>query len=199
MKIGSYYISFMILLVCMFMLIIAGCSKEYSYEGGEITELPTDSIPGTDTIIDDTIKFPVCDACKEMAEPILSTWSFKYGTSFLCGNITSAILSPDRTAFTFFGPSACSLDTGLVMTVYLNKQLDRDISNVFAVKALFQYYDNATGPNIFLSDQVNKIDLMITSYDDETGIAKGIFSGISGTYQNGTATIKEGNFQIQFQ
>lgn len=199
MKIKSHYISFMILLPCMVMLIAAGCAKEYSYEGGDITELPTDSIPGIDTIIDNTIHFAPCDACKVRSEPVLSTWGFKYDTSFLCGNITSAILSPERTAFTFFGPSACSLDTGLVMTVYLNKQLDRDLNNVYAVKALFQYYDNATGPNIFLSDQVNKIDLMITSYDYETGIAKGIFSGISGTHQNGTATIKDGSFQIQLQ
>src|SRR5215203_428684 len=118
------------------------CVKEYSYEGS-----PVDTIPAHDSIPDDTtvnkFVFPYCSGCDGKDDYIFGTWNFKYDTSFFCGNITRAIIEPEhRMAFTFFGPSACSTDTGLIMTVYLDAPLNADASNILVHHVIFQYYNN---------------------------------------------------------
>lgn len=173
---------------------IAGCAKEYSFEGA-----PIDTLPPQDTTAINKILFSQCHDCIDQNAPDTIGWHFRYDTFLLCGNITAAIISPGKDAFTFFGPSACSWDTGLVMTVYLNQKLDRDLVNVYSSKALFQYYDNATGPDIFISNQVNRVELFMNSYDHTTGIAKGIFSGVVLTNQNNVAAINQGSFVIKFR
>src|SRR5204863_5277369 len=116
------YISFAFILVPQILLILAvGCKKDYSCEGCHSTTT-IDSIalsvsPGT---------FPQCSLCHPADELLLSTWNFKTRNSFLCGIVSAAGagIDPEKKAFTFFGPSACSIDTGLVMTVYLSVPLD---------------------------------------------------------------------------
>ena len=47
-----------------------------------------------------------------------------------------------KTDFTFFGPSACSVDTGIVVSVYLPVALDRDQFNLTTQQTAFYYYDH---------------------------------------------------------
>lgn len=198
MKIGSRYINCMLSLV--FLLIMAGCAKEYSYEGGLFPDSNTDSIPYVDTVADPELILSDCAECNELNGTLPATWNFKYASSFVCGGITNAIITQDRTAFTFFGPSACSTDTGLVMTVYLHSDtLNSDRSNIIASEAFLQYYDNITYRDIFLSDQQQVISLTINTYEHATGIAKGTFSGKAFTKEKDVVSIEKGNFQIKFQ
>ena len=176
-----------------------GCVKEYSYEAGPTgNTLPViDSIPIQDTIRP-LISFPFCAGCSNTGDFILSTWSFKYAGSILCGSVTNAVIAPDRNGFTFFGPSACSADTGLVMTVFLDTgPLDRDKSNITTSNVIFQYYDNTTFSDIFNSGR-RSISFTIDTYQHSTGIAKGKFTGSVKTKNNGEVSLTDGKFSIKF-
>ncbi len=177
------------------------CIKEYSYEGGPADTL--DTIPVSDTLSNDTttsppIVFQHCDACNGQSGYILSTWNFKYDTSFFCGSITRAIINIDKNAFTFFGPSACSRDTGLIMTIYLDNPLTGDAEDITTSHAYFQYYNNNGIQDIFDSLDSIPFTLTIEKYTKSTGIATGYFSGTAKTDRNTTAKIQEGKFMIQF-
>ena len=179
---------------------LSGCVKEYSYEGG-----PTgNTLPVNDTItIPDTIRpqisFPFCSGCRGMDDFILSKWSFKHDTSLLCGTVTDAVITPERNGFTFFGPSACSADTGLVMTVFLNADaLNRDRSNITTNLVTFQYYDNTTFSDIFNSG-LRSVSFTIDNYVHATGIAKGRFTGTVRTKDSTAAAIADGKFEIKFR
>ncbi len=182
------------------------CVKEYSYEGGPrdtLDTIPRDTIP-IDTIPNDTIVqsivFPYCQGCVGRDDYIMGTWNFKYDTFFFCGNITRALLEPTgRSAFTFFGPSTCSLDTGLIMTVYLSIPLISDSYNITTSNVFFQYYNNIGGTgDIFYSREAKPFSLTIEQYTGATGIATGHFSGYVDTDHGTTVQIKEGKFMIQF-
>jgi hypothetical protein len=181
---------------------ISGCAKEYSYEGGPGPDT-TPSVTDTPPPIDDTIALdlPVCDACKITADTSGYTWNFEYNSNKLCGNITDAVITPDRHGFTFFGPSACSLDTGIVFTVYLKTgdTLNRDRTNVFTDDVYFEYYDNISDIDVFASDLTHRMGLTITNYDDATGTAIGTFSGVATSKLNTVAIINSGNFIIKFR
>jgi len=174
------------------------CTKEYSYEGSPLDTIPTDSIP--DDTATNTFAFPHCSACDGKDDYILGTWSFKYDTSLLCGNITRGIIEPQyHMAFTFFGPSACSTDTGLIMTVYLDISLDADVSNVTAPHAVFQYYNNlGIAGDIFVSSDLRPFTLFIEQYTQSTGIIRGSFNGFVNTDKGTVAEIREGKFVVQF-
>jgi hypothetical protein len=178
------------------------CIKEYSYEGGPAGTV--DTIPVIDTLSNDStdtsapIVFPYCSACNGQSGYILGTWNFKYDTSFFCGNITRSIINVDKNAFTFFGPSACSLDTGLIMSVYLDNPLIEDAENITASRAYLQYYNNKGIQNIFDSSDSIPITLTIEKYTLSTGVATGHFSGSAKTDRNTKVKIQEGKFMIQF-
>ena len=186
-------------LLCVQPAGFSGCIKEYSYEGGPLQDTVHDPIP-FDTLPGQAIIFPVCAQCKEPEDTSASEWSFKYDTSFLCGNITAAIIAPDRNGFTFFGPSYCSTDTGLVMTVYLGAYfLDADKMNITSNKVIFEYYDNVKPSDIFITGELGEFFLTIDTYEYATGIAKGSFNGYVPA-KNGTAVqIKNGKFHVKFK
>ncbi len=190
------YITCAFFLLCLELAGFSGCIKEYSYEGGPAQD--TTSIQ--DTTPKPAIMFPVCAKCDGINDPLLSTWSFKYDTSFFCGNITRAIIAPDRTGFTFFGPSACSIDTGLVMTVYLGTDvLDRDKSGITSNEVIFEYYDNVTLTDIFMTNKLGTFSLTIDTYEHATGIAKGRFSGYVPAKNGEVVGIIDGKFEIKFE
>jgi hypothetical protein len=181
---------------CLFtVLSLPGCTKEYSYEGGPLP----DTIPVIDTIPTSVLHFARCSACDEVGEPVLSSWNFTYGTSLLCGSVTRAIIAPERNAFTFFGPSACSTDTGLVMTVFLGTELlNGDKSNLTTNQVVFEYYDNTTLIDIFMTDHLGPFSLTIDTYTSATGIAKGTFRGFVPDKNGQVAEITNGKFQVKF-
>ncbi|MBC7874608.1 MAG: hypothetical protein H7Y01_11455 [Ferruginibacter sp.] len=176
----------------LLLLMVMSCEKEYSYEGGNI-RTPTDTVH-VPVIIND---FPVCQACIINTTTELSRWSFESGNSKLCGEADTAIINPDRNAFTFFGPSSCSRDTGMVITVYLDTEmLNRDRTNLM-VKGAFYYYDRITPSYIFMSLSVNSFSVTINSYSHQTRIATGTFQG-SVFRSNGTpASITAGKFKVK--
>ncbi len=189
------YIIIISLILCIEMNCFLGCAKEYSYEG----DPSRDTIPIGDTAATIPVSLPFCAGCSGMDDFIFLKWSCKYDTSLLCGNITDAVITPDRNAFTFFGPSACSLDTGLVMTVYLDSDsLNRDKNGLTINHTIFEYYDNTTNIDIFNSGKLG-FSLTIDTYEHSTGIAKGRFSGNVYTKDSTLVTIADGKFYIKFK
>lgn len=188
------------IVICMLWYIcstgISGCAKEYSFEGAAADSV-TDSIPVIDSPTKAAIKFPECAGCAGMDDFIMNKWSFRNDSSFVCGNITDAIVTPERNAFTFFGPSSCSEDTGLIITVYLNYgYLDADRTNVVTNHVIVRCYDNAVEKDIYASTQELGFTLIIDSYTQSTGIAKGRFFGNVKTKDTDVAFIKDGKFEI---
>ena len=193
-----FFVSCIGIVLAMQLLNFSACVKEYSYEGSPVDSIPGDSIP--DDTISDKLIFPYCSACEGKDDYILGTWNFKYDTSFFCGNLTRGIIEPEhRMAFTFFGPSACSADTGLIMTVYLDVPLDKDVSGITAHHVIFQYYNNkGTKQDIFVSNEQRPFTLFIEQYTQATGTLKGSFGGFVDTDRNTVVEIKDGKFVIQF-
>ncbi len=179
---------------------LSGCAKEYSYEGGPANDtlVSIDTVPGTDTSAVPVFGFPFCEGCRNKDDFIAYTWNFKTDTSLLCGTVTNAVITPERSGFTFFGPSTCSADTGLVMTVFLNgERLNRNQSNITTNLVTFQYYDNTTFTDIFNSG-LRTVSFTIDSYVHSTGIAKGRFRGSVRAKNNNVVEIKDGKFVIKF-
>jgi hypothetical protein len=193
----KYYFFFVLLFVLQILLLhTTGCKKEYSYEGGDTTIIKKDSI----IILPPVIGFPLCSLCK-VNDPVLEgKWNFKTGNSYLCGIIDNGIITGDKNAFTFFGPSACSIDSGIVMTVYLDPiRLDADMFNVTTNKVAFYYYDHNATSYIFISQSTVNFSLTLDSYIYATGIASGTFSGGVFKANGETAFIREGKFKVKLK
>jgi hypothetical protein len=187
----------MLKLVCILFLLtllMNGCDKEYSYEGGEIN-VRVDTVRGPVVINAD----PVCPSCVSNTSVDLSEWSFKCGNWLLCGEADTAIISPERTAFTFFGPSACSADTGMIISVYLEpaQRLDRDRNNITTNRNAFYCYDNVTPSYIFSSQSNVPFQVTIESYVHVTRIATGTFQGNVKLANGGSANISSGKFKLK--
>lgn len=184
-----------LIFLVIILLSAPGCIKDYSFEGETIN----DSTTKEDPVPPSGFTLPVCSSCVGRDSLLLSKWSFKTDSTLICGTVTNAIISPDRTAFTFFGPSACSADTGLVMTVYLNGVvLDGNKSGISTERVIFEYYERGK-PDILLSRPLPGFTLDITRYDHQTGIASGSFGGYAATQKGDVILIKAGKFQIKFQ
>ncbi|MEO8413424.1 MAG: hypothetical protein ABI472_07175 [Ginsengibacter sp.] len=168
-----------------------GCQKEFSFEGGDSTVARIDSVILPPPDVSD---FPQCALCRPADGITLSHWNFKRGNSFLCGMITSAGISPDKTSFTFFGPSACSVDTGLVMTVYLPVAFDQDKFDITTTKIAFFYYDHFGTKDIFISLPEKLFTVNVVSYKYSTGIVTGTFKGIVFKANGDTTYVDKGNF-----
>ncbi|HRH60266.1 MAG TPA: hypothetical protein PL045_06830, partial [Chitinophagaceae bacterium] len=63
---------------------------------------------------------------------------------------------------------------------------------------IFEYYDNTSPKDIFLTELPINFSLTIDSYEYGTGICKGHFSGYANTKDSSLAEIKSGTFEIQF-
>ncbi len=174
---------------------ITGCKKEYSYEGGNLTIIK-DSIQLPPVFVKE---FPVCSSCKASDDLVLSKWNFKTGNSFVCGVVDAAGMVFEKTAFTFFGPSACSIDTGLVMTVYLPLAFSEDRFNVTTNKVAFFYYDRNATKDIFISQPATEFSVTIQSFIYATGVATGTFKGTVFKPNGEIAFIGEGKFKIKFR
>ena len=173
----------------------AGCEKDYSYEGGPVQ---VDSIIAPGTPGDSAMPFPSCAACN-LNNTQSMTWSFKVGNSSLCGEVTNAVLSPDRDALTFFGPSFCSADSGLIITAYFDNQLlNADKHNIVASRAILQYYDNIGPSNVLVSKAPDVFNLTIERFTHQTGIATGSFGGFVRMENGAAVKVDTGKFNIQF-
>ncbi|MBC7867415.1 MAG: hypothetical protein H7X88_07765 [Gloeobacteraceae cyanobacterium ES-bin-316] len=190
-KIYSVYFCSAIMLV---LLLSVSCQKEI-YWDREFIALPVDSIPA----IDDPGALPGCASCLRPDTSNTFTWSFKTRNAQLCGEVDTAIINLDRTALTFYGPSSCGQDSGLIFTVYLTPSgLNKDTSNLKAPYAAFYYY-NTGAPYVLLSKTSQSFNFTISSYVHATRIATGTFSGF-GYRQDGRAVeVSSGKFKIRLR
>jgi len=198
----TYIICFF--LVLYILVFAGGCKKEYSYEGEPIQgpiQFPDSTVIGDSTIIGDStsiIAFPKCNGCNTDVLSAL-TWSFKVGSSLLCGNITRGVVSPDGGGMTFFGPSSCSRDSGLIITAFFSDQtLKKDQSNITASRASLEYYDNTTMSDILQSKRPNIFSLIIDNYVRETGVATGTFNGSVLDKDGNIIKVYAGRFNVKF-
>lgn len=191
-SVKKYYTKNFVLLLVIALFLLISCAKEYSFEG--LQPAPIDTLqPQIITNI-----FPSCSLCIASSGTDLSSWSFSIGNSSLCGEIDTAIVSPQRTAFTFFGPSACSNDTGMVISVYLlTDTLNRDIRNLTLYYNAFYFYERVTPSDIYVSRQNNPFIVKIESYDHLNKIATGTFEGNVFSSNSSGARITNGKFKVK--
>jgi hypothetical protein len=191
----------LLFLMLVLMHCIASCDKEYSYEGGNavppVVIIPVDTTAHTDTIPADPGALPHCSFCNSSTGIAEGEWSFKTGNSMLCGVVdTSFMLSLTRNTFTFFGPSHCGADTGLIFTITVGTSLDRDLTNITATSAIFYYY-HTNFPYVLLSHNDQPFSFTITSYVYATKLATGIFSGPGFRQDGRVVNVTQGRFKIK--
>jgi hypothetical protein len=180
--------------VLVFLLFIASCRKEYSFEGGN-TPTPIDTTRNPSPSV---FGLPVCTYCNSNNSNDLWSWSFKMENTIACGKLDTAIVINNRTVFTFFGSSSCSIDTGIVVTVYLqNDTLNRDIPYLYTNKVSFFYYDRATPSYILISQVYSPFSLMLENYNHQTRLATGSFSGTALAPDNHFVNINSGKFKVK--
>ncbi len=179
--------------ICLVLTAMVSCKKEYSFEG-----FPLESpVPLPDTIIVPPVSLPQCIECTD-ADIALETWHFNYQNAIVCGKVTASVITPERNGFTFFGPSSCSADTGLILTVFLNEvALNKNQQGVTTNDVMLEYYDNITPSDVLLSKH-HSISFTIESYNHNTGIAKGFFQGNVYTSSNVPLPVTNGKFMIKF-
>ena len=182
---SSVNIIFLIVVIILF-----SCKKEYSYEGGDIREI-------VDTTANNIPTPYICPSCIGADAFIEGKWSMYNGTDFYCGLIDTAIAAPARNGFTFFGPSACSIDSGLVLTINTEPAfLNQDVFNATTTKVGMYYYDNAAQTYPFITQSGFQFSVTINSYVHQTKMMTGTFSG-SVVKPNGVHTSVQGKFQVK--
>jgi len=168
-------------------LFIASCAKEYSYEKKDVAVHPVKPKPVIHT----------CTECEGKDTQLLSRWSFYNDTTFYCGRIDTAIVL-DKTGFTFYGPSSCSQDSGLVILVRLGSEtLDHDIYNTIFPNTSFYYYDHIGSTHVFITHYGTAFDFTIESYSHQTKIAVGSFNGFASRPDGTLAAIHDGKFKVR--
>jgi hypothetical protein len=193
-----YYFLVVFFILPMLLVQNSGCEKDYSYEGGDTTTIISDPI--LDSILP-AGEFPVCSLCHPTEDLTIGTWSFKMGNSYLCGGTTNSGFFGGYTKMdiTFFGPSACSIDTGLVMSIFLPVPLDQDRYNIDATYAAFYYYDHHAPKDIFDSEPEKPFTVTVRSFILSTGIATGTFSGTVFKANGDTAFVAEGRYKVKIK
>lgn len=193
---GLYYFVLFFLVLPLIWVQHTGCWKEYSRVGIDSTQLPDSILPIP------VGEFPNCPLCDVSDAPDLGQWNFKTGNDYLCGITDNAGFignyNSNRT-FTFFGPSACSVDTGIVMTVYLPATFNEDKFNITASSAAFYYYDHFGTKDIFISRSGQPFSVKIQSYINATRIVTGTFGGTVFRANGDTALIREGKFKVKLR
>lgn len=178
-------------LLLFFMVLVtlatqSGCAKDYSYEAKPV-----------DSVLVPVVQ-PVVTNCQPCTANVLpdSSWRFMAEGRYYCGKAEKTVVAPERTAFTFFGPSACSLDSGFVATVYINNEaLLADKLNLSARLDCY-YYDKVGPSNVYMSIQGEPMQLTIASYNRQTGLAAGTFRGLVKTPNGLRKEISNGAFRI---
>ena len=167
------------------------CKKEYSCEGCATVVI-------ADTTATNNTAMPyVCPSCIDADDFVENKWSLYNGTKFYCGVIDTAIAAPARNGFTFFGPSACSIDSGLVMTINTEPAfLNQDIHNSSTTKVGMYYYDKVAQSYPFMTQTAFQFSVTIESYIYQTRMMTGTFSGFV-VKPNGGQTNVQGKFKVK--
>ena len=195
----QYYFLATAFILLMLLLQNTGCYKEYSIEGIDTARVVRDTLgPGPAGLVKE---FPTCTLCNTGNDLSVGEWDFKAGNSFLCGSVTNSgfIGGYSKKDFTLFGPSACSVDTGLVISVYLPVPLDQDRYNLTTDQTAFYYYDNHAAKDILISLSTAPFSVTVQSFIYATGIATGTFSGTVYKANGDTAIVTDGKFKVKLK
>lgn len=115
----------------------------------------------------------------------------------LCGHVTRVVISPDHKGMTFFGPSLCSADSGLIITAFFDKEvLGTDQNNLPADRVSLQYYDNTTNIDVMVSKQPNVFSLTITSFKVQAYMT-GTFGGWVVDKNGALVKVEYGKFSVK--
>jgi hypothetical protein len=193
-RVKRYYALFLFFLLTILLLQNTRCAKEYSFEGAKTDTLSTVS---GDTVTSQTpTPYLQCSLCNPSDPIVLGHWSFKTGNEYQCGTFTNSgfFNGQSKTDFTFFGPSACSVDTGIVVSVYLPVALDRDQFNLTTQQTAFYYYDHNAAADILDSRPASVFSVTVQSFIYSTGIVTGTFGGTVFKANGDSAIITEGRF-----
>jgi hypothetical protein len=193
MRVPGFNIVYLILLASTGILLYS-CAKEYSFEGGR-------QPVRTDTIINQPPPPPTyfCAACTGQDKYVENRWSFYESNLFFCGIIDTAIAAPQRSGFTFYGPSACSPDSGAVFTVTFENgiRLDRDMINITTPRCAFYYYDNPGQSFLYMNILNVPFHFTIEEYIHQTKMLKGTFTGPVRNGTGGGRQISSGKFMVR--
>jgi len=191
-----YYFLALIFFLPILLVQNTGCYKEYSFEGIDTTGIVRDTV--SEAPVSLVKEFPDCLLCDINSDLSIGEWNFKTGNSFLCGGVTNSgfIGGYSRTDFTLFGPSACSIDTGLVISAYLSVPLDRNRANLTTYRAAFYYYDHHAPKDILESLPSEPFSVTIQSFNYATGIATGTFGGTVYKANGDTTIVTDGKFKV---
>lgn len=186
-------VSFLFVLLSLVYL-TTGCTKEYSYEQKPLDTTSVNPVPIP-------VSLPTqasCVLCNYATVPD-SSWRFSIDGVTYCGKTDGAIALQQRTSFTFFGPSSCSIDSGFVATVRLENESDALTSDKQNIRArLTCYYYDKVGPTYpFMSPMGDYLILNIVNYNQQTGIAVGTFGGIVEDASGLRKEVKDGTFRIK--
>ncbi|MGZ5221031.1 MAG: hypothetical protein ACXWC7_13175, partial [Chitinophagaceae bacterium] len=106
--------------------------------------------------------------------------------------------SVPRNAFTFFGPSACSADTNFVISVYLESNtFDRDQSALFIPKVSFYIAKNGASKFLLVSQPGTPFSVTIESYNHQTKMVIGTFSGHAYKPDGSSIFVHSGKFKVK--
>ncbi|TAD85681.1 MAG: hypothetical protein EAY75_10820 [Bacteroidetes bacterium] len=176
-----------------------GCAKEYSYEGGA-TRRDT-ALIRPDSVVRPPFTLPYCYQCNASFGVASNTWSLQFYSTTCCGSFTRAVITPERDAFTFFGPSACSADSGLILNTFFSPIVfNRDLENISTNRLAFYYYNNlsaTTDPYILQGRRSLPMTVIIDRYVHQTGVAVGRFYGYAYSQAGDTVYVKNGRFNIK--
>jgi hypothetical protein len=194
-RLKRYGFFLFIFVLLIFLLQSEGCIKEYSFERTNRDTIPLNDTLSADSSVPPAI-IPQCALCKSSDSLRLGQWSFKAGNTYLCGSFSNSgfFAGAGRTNFTFFGPSACSVDTGIVVSVYLPVPLDQDRFNIVAANTAFYYYNHNGTQDIFQSRPAFPFSVTVESYIRATNIITGSFAGTVVRENGDTAYIADGRF-----
>lgn len=193
---AKYRLYILLALLCFTTVLWTSCKKDYSFEGRNTVINPPDPLPPPDPV--QPGKYPTCAACAGHDGFVMGRWSFKIDTTLFCGKITDAVVSPEKTGFTFFGPSECSEDTGLIMTAFLPVPLTMNRTGVVTQRSALQYYDRTTFIDVFAARTSTGMTLYLDAYEHTARTASGRFSGYVYTKGGELVQVKEGKYVITF-
>ncbi len=101
-----------------------------------------------------------------------------------------------KNGYTFFGPSACSIDTDLVISAYFPVTLDAGRFNITATNTAFYYYDHNAPEDIMDSRPGEAFSVTIGSFIYATGIATGTFSGTVFKANGDSVFVHDGKYKV---
>lgn len=180
--------------------VFISCEKEYSYENGPADPVVIPVTDSTDTVNQTNNSFLHCSRCDNAAGTAINTWRFETAAgAVVCGEVDTAfVLNHERDVLTFFGPSYCGSDSGLIFTVNLSSGLTGNAINIPASFTAYYYYHTGN-PNILVSLASQPFTLMVTSYNHSSRIASGTFSGTAYLQNQAAVAVTRGKFSFFIQ